>query len=76
MSKFQKILVVLLVIVGLAGIGVGTNMYIQSRLDTTTVTKVFADINGDGKLDLIVRADVIFNASDQENLSVSQLSKP
>ena len=47
MSKFQKVLIVMLVIVGFAGIGVGVNMYIQSRLDTTPVTKIFADINGE-----------------------------
>lgn len=76
MSKFQKILIVMLVIVGLAGIGVGANMYIQSRLDTTPIEKVFVDVDGDGSLDLILKADVIFNVNDQENLSASQLINP
>ena len=75
MNKLKGILIVALVVVFLAGLGVAVRMYVQSMMVTTPVENVFADVNGDGKMDLIVRADVVYN-TDPQNLAVSQLSNP
>lgn len=77
MSKSQKIVVVVLVLMAIVVVGVGGTIYGKS-LNQQTVThieQVFADVNDDGILDLILTGDVILNTG-QQNLAVSQLSNP
>ncbi len=77
MSKSQKIVVVVLVLMAIVAVGIGGTIYGKSLNQQTVihVEQVFADVNNDGILDLILTGDVILNTG-QQNLAVSQLSNP
>lgn len=78
MSKGQKGVIVVLVIMALIGVGIGGAYLGQLSVDQPVIThveQVFVDIDGDGKLDLVLKADVVLNTGNQ-NLAVSQLSNP
>jgi|GEM_PF-5692291 len=75
MSKSQKVVIVIIVVMAVIGAGVIGLSYGRSlnQQTVTHVEQVFADVNGDGTLDLILKGDVIINTG-QSNLATSQLS--
>jgi len=71
--KFIIILVVMIIGAGLV-FSVAKDIYTGNQ---EKIENVFADVNGDGTLDLIVSGNVIYNGGGtSQNLPVSQLSKP
>lgn len=68
-KKFAVILIVIcFAMVTFLTLKIGMSL---ANAQTIPISNVFADVNGDGKLDLIVNANVILNQG-QENFLVSQ----
>lgn len=49
------------IVFSLLGIWVGTDLSQSPKLDSVVVHNLFADVDGDGDLDMIVTGEVIFN---------------
>jgi len=62
------ILIVLLLAVAVASYAMGQK---ATSFPVTHISQIFADVNGDGKMDLILNADVIIN-NGQVSFPVSQ----
>jgi len=71
-KKFVTVLIALLFIV-VIGLSIKIGMSLVDQPQVTQVEQIFADVNGDGQLDLIIKADVILNTG-QENFLVSQVN--
>ena len=71
-KKFVTVLIALLFIT-VIGLSIKIGMSLVDQPQVTQVEQIFADVNGDGQLDLIIKADVILNTG-QENFLVSQVN--
>ena len=72
-KPYIKIIIIFMVMLIGAGLvfALAKNIYTGNQHQ---ITNVFADVNGDGKEDLIVSGMVIYNSEEMENLPVSQLN--
>lgn len=48
-------------------------VYMTKNPQSTNISNVFVDVNGDGKQDLIVNAEVILNSDQTSNLLANQI---
>ena len=71
-KKFVTVLIALLFI-AVIGLSIKIGMSLVDQPQVTQVEQIFADVNADGQLDLIIKADVILNTG-QENFLVSQVN--
>jgi len=71
-KKFVTVLIALLLI-AVIGLSIKIGMSLVDKPQVTQVEQIFADVNGDGELDLIIKADVILNTG-QENFLVSRVN--
>ena len=71
-KKFVTVLIALLFI-AVIGLSIKIGMSLVDQPQVTQVEQIFADVNGDGELDLIIKADVILNTG-QENFLVSRVN--
>ena len=71
-KKFVTVLIALLLI-AVSGLSIKIGMSLVDKPQVTQVEQIFADVNGDGELDLIIKADVILNTG-QENFLVSRVN--
>ena len=60
-SNKGVLIVVFFIFVALVGFTAFQMGLYNSQSNITQIQNVFADVNGDGKLDLIVNGDIIFN---------------
>jgi len=63
-----KIVLTLILISLFVGIGMQVGIGSVEKLNTISVKNIFADVNGDGILDFIVKAEIVLNADINANL--------
>ena len=63
-----KIVLSLILISLFVGIGMQVGIGSVEKLNTVSVENIFADVNGDGILDFIVKAEIVLNADINANL--------
>jgi len=63
-----KIVLGLILISLFVGIGMQVGIGSVEKLNTVSVENIFADVNGDGILDFIVKAEIVLNADINANL--------
>ena len=63
-----KIVLALILISLFVGIGMQVGIGSVEKLNTISVENIFADVNGDGILDFIVKAEIVLNADINANL--------
>ena len=75
-TRTTIVVIAVVFILVLAGIEVITNNLSYVPLNPTPapqhVSNVFVDVNSDGRVDLIVSGEVVFNAGNNQNLPLSQ----